>query len=324
MKKLSIIIPVYNVEQYVERCIQSIVTQNIPHTEYELIVVNDGSTDKSREILTELQGQYPFIIIADKENGGLSSARNEGMKHATGEYIFFIDSDDWISNDSLPFLFDWSDKYPEDILIFGSCESDGTTNGNFLTSNLSPNNQTMPTEYYLTSYTLRSSAWQGIFRRSLFEKINYQFKHGFVSEDDDFVVRIFSVAKNIVCNNKTVYFYFQRGNSISKSLNKKATVKLINDKLIMQHELDEYIHNFDGKLRLGLQRKMDFLAVDMIRLLMRKNHSSKTINTVLSELNSLGYFPLRKPDYTLKYKLFRLFFSRIWIIRLGRILKKYI
>ena len=94
MKTFSIIVPVYNVEQYLEQCLESILAQN--YDDYEVICVNDGSTDSSREILTAWESRMPQMRVIDRENGGLSAARNTGFEAATGEYVVFVDSDDWV------------------------------------------------------------------------------------------------------------------------------------------------------------------------------------------------------------------------------------
>lgn len=95
----SIIVPVYNVEKYIEKCLKSIYNQSF--SDYEVIIVNDGTKDKSRDLIMERCLYDERFRLYDKENGGLSSARNEGMKHANGEYVIFIDSDDWIEIDYL-------------------------------------------------------------------------------------------------------------------------------------------------------------------------------------------------------------------------------
>lgn len=322
MKKISIIVPIYNVQDYLEKCLLSIVTQEASTEYYELIAVNDGATDNSRQILQKLSEKYPFIKIVDKENGGLSSARNAGLKHATGEYIFFFDADDWIAKDSLSFLLKWIEEKKADVYLFGIKTVDENGNENLLTHTMPPNNQIMDVEDYLINYTLRSSAWQGLFAKKIFDEISLTFKDGFISEDDDFVVRYLSKANTIVCNNHIVYYYFQRSNSISKS--KELEIKLINDKIIMMQELDNYIQKFSGKRKKGLERKMDFLAVDIIRLLMRKKHTPKTIDQVLHELKGIGYFPLRKNNYSSKYNLFRILFSSTFAIKSAQIFSKHI
>ncbi len=101
-KKISIIVPIYNSEKYLERCIKSILNQTYKHL--ELIAVNDGSTDKTLEILNVLQNNDQRLKIISQQNSGVSVARNRGIKEATGEYILFIDSDDWIENDYVEIL----------------------------------------------------------------------------------------------------------------------------------------------------------------------------------------------------------------------------
>ena len=99
--KLSIIIPVYNVEKYVEKCLRSCAEQDLPSDEYEIIVVNDGTKDSSLEIVERVAKDYSNIAIISQENAGLSAARNKGLSLAKGEYIWFIDSDDWIEKNCL-------------------------------------------------------------------------------------------------------------------------------------------------------------------------------------------------------------------------------
>ena len=92
--KISVIIPVYNVSEYISRCADSIISQNL--FDIEIIFVNDGTKDNSREIVQKYQHDDSRIMILDKENGGLSSARNYGLKYAKGEYVLFVDSDDYL------------------------------------------------------------------------------------------------------------------------------------------------------------------------------------------------------------------------------------
>ncbi|GAB6011601.1 glycosyltransferase family 2 protein [Viscerimonas tarda] len=318
--RLSIIIPVYNVEKYLERCILSVVNQGVSDERYELIVVNDGSTDSSREILVRLKSEYPVIRIIDKENGGLSSARNAAIQQATGEYLFFLDSDDWISAGSLSFLLNWVEEYPVDILLFGACEIYDSGKQVSLATNFSPNNKVMSVEDYLLNYTLRSSAWISLFSKRLLDENRITMKEGFLAEDDDFVVRIFSVAKEIVCNDRLIYYYYQRSDSISNG--KEFDEKVIADKLIILKDNTGYVKQFSGKLRQGLDRKLDFLAVDILRLLIRKNQPSQRIDAVLQELKQMGYYPLKKAPYSTKYKLFRALLYYPVFVKLARYFKQ--
>lgn len=118
MKKLSIIIPVYNVEKYVGRCLESCLDQDLPKDEYEIIVVNDGTQDNSVQVIEKYIKPENNVTLIHRENGGLSAARNTGLKHAQGEYVWFVDSDDWIEKDSLSKLIQYIKKYDLDVFRF--------------------------------------------------------------------------------------------------------------------------------------------------------------------------------------------------------------
>ncbi len=128
MIKLSIIIPVYNVELYVDECVQSIVNQTGEN--YEIILVDDGSTDKSGNICDYYSHKYNDIVkVIHKENGGLSSARTEGLKHSNGLYVAFVDSDDRLSKGSLPGILNWIDDTEADLCFMNAIKfyEDGST-----------------------------------------------------------------------------------------------------------------------------------------------------------------------------------------------------
>ena len=116
MTKISVIVPVYNVEDLLPKCLDSLVNQTFD--DYEVIVVNDGSLDNSQDIIDEYQKKYPNIIKPlKKENGGLSSARNFGLKYAQGEFILYVDSDDWVSNDMLAKMYKVAVRDNSDIVV---------------------------------------------------------------------------------------------------------------------------------------------------------------------------------------------------------------
>ena len=116
MTKISVIVPVYNVEELLPKCLDSLVNQTFD--DYEVIVVNDGSPDNSQKIIDDYYKKYPNIIKPlKKENGGLSSARNFGLKYASGEYILYVDSDDWVSNDMLKMMYETALKDDSDIVV---------------------------------------------------------------------------------------------------------------------------------------------------------------------------------------------------------------
>ena len=114
---LSIIVPVYKVEEYIRPCIESIFKQGLDDADFEVIIVNDGTPDKSMEIIADIIATHQNIIVINQENQGLSMARNNGMKIATGEYIQFLDSDDLLIDKSLPYLLDKATSSKADLVV---------------------------------------------------------------------------------------------------------------------------------------------------------------------------------------------------------------
>ena len=118
MPQVSVIIPVYNVEKYLRQCLDSVINQTLE--DIEIICVNDGSTDKSREILNEYAYKDSRIVVIHKENGGLASARNEGLKHVTGKYCHFLDSDDYIEKKLYEYAVKIFENFDIDYFSFSS------------------------------------------------------------------------------------------------------------------------------------------------------------------------------------------------------------
>ena len=119
MKRLSIIIPVYNVEQYIRTCLESVYRQTLDDRTFEVILVNDGTRDNSFGVIADIVAEHSNIVVAEQENQGLSAARNTGMTRATGDYVLFLDSDDLLVDDSLAALLDDAAGEQADLLIAG-------------------------------------------------------------------------------------------------------------------------------------------------------------------------------------------------------------
>jgi glycosyltransferase involved in cell wall biosynthesis len=128
MKRLSVIVPIYNVELYVERCLRSLEDQDIPENEFEIICINDGSLDNSSEIVLRLQQEFDNIILIDQENQGVSRARNKGIDRAIGKYVVFIDPDDYVDTNSFGRILKNADKQDAQVsfLDFTILNEDGS------------------------------------------------------------------------------------------------------------------------------------------------------------------------------------------------------
>lgn len=209
--KLSVIVPVYNVEKYLRKCLDSLVNQTFH--DMEIIIVNDGSPDKSQEIIEEYDKKYPFVKAFVKENGGLSDARNYGIARAQGEYLAFVDSDDYVEPTMYETMYTKAVSGNFDMVVcdFEEIYSDHTVNG---TSRLEDDLKNAE-EVKKHMKDIYPSAWNKIYRRNLFEKI--QFKKNVWFEDVELMYRMLPYIRSIGVVQQAFYKYVQREGSISKS-----------------------------------------------------------------------------------------------------------
>lgn len=225
MIKLSIIIPVYNVEQYLEKCLLSCLSQDVTHDEYEIIVVNDGSPDGSLAIAECIAKRYTNITIISQNNGGLSAARNIGISVARGEYIWFVDSDDWIQENCLKELLNTLYEDSLDALVINGIR---VTNGDM--KKFPPkefSGYIMSGVEYLNKTLVNCAAVKTIYRKDVLDKYNLRFMEGVYHEDAEFTPRAYFNIKKIMVKN--YYFYYNRLNpcSITQSTNPKKSFDLL-------------------------------------------------------------------------------------------------
>lgn len=227
MLKFSLILPVYNVEKYLPKCIESCLMQDISHEEYEIIIVIDGSPDDSIYIARNYQKKYSNIIIIKQENGGLSSARNKGLLHSKGEYIWFIDSDDYINNNILNDIYTVLHNNKLEVLRILWDEIDDQGRG--LLKNISKQKHVDSNIYtgkdfmakILNNYLY---AWSFIFEKQFLIKNNFSFKDGMYFEDTDFAFSFLPKVERIKLYPRHCYKYFQRDDSIVHSINKRKFI----------------------------------------------------------------------------------------------------
>jgi len=217
---LSVIVPVYNVEKYLEKCLNSLVNQTLQ--EIEILVVNDGSTDNSQLIIDEFTAKFPLKIRSfNKENGGLSDARNFGIEKATGAFIGFVDSDDYVSDAMFEEMYILAKKHNAEMAICNLQKVDEVGN---ITQKLTqiPN---MPEKIDLRSnFTVFSDlsyfACNKIFKKDLFE--GEKFQKGMHFEDIELIPQLLLKCKTIVQTQNYHYQYLERTDSISKTHTSKG------------------------------------------------------------------------------------------------------
>jgi glycosyltransferase involved in cell wall biosynthesis len=229
--KLSIIIPVYNVEKWLERCVRSVENQDLPSSEYEAILVNDGSTDNSGQIAKDLSEEYDNIVVIDKKNEGQSSARNEGMKIARGEYYMFVDSDDYLYPNVIGSLISLADENDLDVCHYNMNVED--ENGETSRPNTAAPCNTVLTGKDVYNYNVIGSVCTNVIRASLIRKHHFNFTLGIIHEDVDFTTRLFCFVKRIMFVDKDIYHYSFNLQSSWRSKLSKNQEKDMRDALLV-------------------------------------------------------------------------------------------
>jgi glycosyltransferase involved in cell wall biosynthesis len=226
--RFSVIVPVYNVAQYLGKCLESLQKQS--WKDYEVICINDGSTDDSRSILAEWAQRFPEMTVIDQENGGLSAARNTGLKAAQGEYVVFVDSDDFVEPSMLSLLA--GETGPYDVICYSSRRTD---NGAY---DILVAEQTNGWDYY-NRHALEARhvpfvcVWQRCYRRDFLLEKHLFFREGILHEDNEFTPRVCLKAQKVKTVPDVLYNYRVRSNSImtNRGLHSKESLILISNQL---------------------------------------------------------------------------------------------
>lgn len=301
--KLSVILPVYNVEKYLERCLDSIINQTFK--DFELLIVNDGSPDNSHLICDAYAKKDDRIKIFKKSNGGLSSARNYGLNRANGDCIAFVDSDDYLDLNMFQFMIDAILKYGTSISICGRNDVfvDGRIKAvNSFSEDTILSNQTA-LELLVKDESINSFAWNKIYRRELFEDI--RFPDGRIYEDIAVMFKIFNKANKIVHIKDSLYFYLHNTEGISRSKGKELIIA--KDLFYAHHERYQFIRDkseYHAVLQISEKQAFLFAINYLHRMVLSKLSFTefKNILFLAKEMNALSNKML-----SLKYRLEYLF-----------------
>lgn len=279
--KLSIIVPVYGVEKYIDKCLNSLVKQSLK--EIEVIVVNDGTKDNSQKIVDKYVKKYPDKIKSYiKENGGQGSARNYGLKKASGEYIGYVDSDDFVEKDMYKKLYNKAKENNYDIVVCGNY-------------NVSEDYQNKNIDAFINNYNTdleniffgKMAVWNKIYKRDILIKNKLEFKEKVWYEDLAFTLKAIMNSNTFAFIDEPLYDYLIREGSTMNNSNVQRNLEILdafNDILsYIQHNKKEEYFN-----------KIEFLAIDhiyisaIVRVLKAdsdKNIKKETIEKLINYMN---------------------------------------
>lgn len=278
MAKVSVVVPIYNVEEYLERCIESLVKQTLE--DIEIILVNDGSRDKSGTIAQEFQKKYPDKIkYVEKENGGLSDARNYGMKYATGEYIAFLDSDDYIEKNAYKVMYK---KAKEEDSDYVECD--------FIWEYPEKSKKDEQIKYANKNEMLafvRVVAWNKLIRREVITNNNIEFPKGLRYEDVEFTYKLIPHINKFSYVNEFFIHYTQRKNSIANVQNEKtAEIFEVLDNVITYYKQNNFYDEYKEELEYNYARYLLCSSLKRICKIPDNQKRKELINKTWDNLNS--------------------------------------
>ena len=307
MIKLSIIVPVYNVEQYLKRCIESIIAQDIPSSEFEIIIVNDGSQDSSEYIIKEYTATHENIISLKQKNQGLSGARNTGIRHAHGKYIWFVDSDDYLKDNIVGSILKIAEQNNTDILFFHLEERYNNKSKITCIQNITSNSIISGREAIINGYN-PCSACAALFSKSFITENDLFFYVGITHEDVEFTYKATICATRVLFTNLVTYIYDIRPNSLTTSLNPKSMIKNYVDNIYIVNSFNDLAKKIsDDKILEStiLNRGRDIIFGNIFNLWRQRNKlkHDNMIKTILQIHKEYGYYPLKAPFKSWKHYL---------------------
>lgn len=305
MIKISIIIPCYNVEKYIKECLDSILMQELK--EFEIICINDGSTDNTLEILNSYKEKYSNIKIINQSNKGLSTARNVGMKYAEGKYIYFVDADDFLSNDkALSLIYNEVEKNKLDVLFFSfeNFTDDEEMKKKFKKHFLNKKRNEVLDEvltgkemldYFINTNQYYVTVWIQLVRKEFLLSNEIKFCDGIIYEDNLYTLELLLTATRVKCIDNILYKKRIREGSIVTSKQSYDSIKSLLytvikmndvisnnepdtktvDNIIMEiDKLENKIYSFYSKLEIHekrtLQTKLDEKETDKLNKIILK------------------------------------------------------
>lgn len=286
---LSLIIPVYNAEGYIAECLDSLLNQDLSAQDYEIVCVNDGSRDGSLSILERYVGEYSNIRIVNKENGGVTTARNAGLDAARGDYIWFIDADDLVKENILAQLKSMIPEDGCDRIAFGAYQfTDQLTEDEL---ELSRKNQLVTnTSWY------DAVVWRSLLRKAFLQEHDLFFRYPELTHGEDglFMYEVTLCHPVTVITEDVLYFYRVHSGSADNSVSVESHMRKLRSHIRITMILQEHFRNLTNPEEGSANKLMTFLWKSLYETTQLPR---KEANAVINELHGCGLFPYRRPAH---------------------------
>lgn len=327
MKKLSVIIPMYNVEQYLEKCIDSVYNQGLEEEEFEVILVDDESPDNSLGVATILTKDKKNVTIISQKNKGLGGARNTGILCAAGRYVLFLDSDDWYLPNVFQNILNIAFENQLDILEFGA--QGITPNGLIQYHSSTVSSEILDGITYYNSVRYMHSACNKLYSREFLVSHNLLFSEHIFIEDFEFNTRVFAVAKRVLATDFLVAQFLQSPNSITRNSDFVKRKKIVKDLIVVlakaKDTYNDYILSDESKVHNYFKERLGFLNVNIFYQLFKNKATYKEMKKIKQNLIKQNLFYVDHYVFDRNKDWFRkIMIKNFWLFQITQFLMKFI
>lgn len=325
--QLSVIIPVYNVEKYVARAIESVLQNGFDANRYEIIVVDDESPDNSLAIVNQYVQKYANIRVISQSNKGLGGARNTGIGNATGKYLLFLDADDWYLPDTILHLISEAERLQVEILEFGA---QGINPDRSVAYTKSMRSDVLDGINYYQKYRYLDSACNKLYNRDFLAKYDLLFLEKLYIEDYEFNTRAMFKAQKVAAIELIAAQFLQNPESITRNTEHAKHLKMQEDIiLVIQKINDFYQRNTDANsappAKNYFEQKLAFLTATLFYQLLKRNFAFADLVRLRKRLQQEQLFFVDSVIFDRKKEWFRVVFMRHFaLLRIAKGLFKYI
>lgn len=312
--KLSVIIPVYNVEKYIKKCISSVVNNNLQINEYEIIVIDDESTDNSVSVVQSMMKIHPQIKLISQKNKGLGGARNTGVLNSSGEYVLFLDADDYLKENALKNVITFASEDKLDILEFGAI---GVTEKGDEVYKYSKAAKVISDGYeYLTKIQYMNSACNKLYATQFLKSSQLKFVERIFIEDFEFNTKAFYYAKRVKAVEDILGCFVQSPNSITRNLSVEKNSKMVHDiefVIDLTIKFEQEKSNISSKVNNVLKERIAFLIISLLYNLIKLSIHKKESKLIIERLKLKKLYPVKTTIRNRNKNLFRLFVNNEYL-----------
>jgi glycosyltransferase involved in cell wall biosynthesis len=310
MIQLTVIIPMYNVEKYIHKCIYSVVQNNLKSDDFEIIIVDDESPDNSLSIATEIAKEFDNITIISQKNKGLGGARNTGILNAKGKYLLFLDSDDFYTPNSIETIVKIASDNELEILEFGAIVVD-SNNKIINTIAISTENKIFDGIYYWQNFNSINSACNKLYLKEFLILNSILFKEKIYAEDYEFNTRALYFAKKVMATKYVVANFLTSNNSITRNKTNNTKEKYRDDLITILEHIKKFESNNPTNTTFFKER-ISLLNIDLFILMLKNNFSFKEISKTKKELKEKNIFHLDFKIRNFKKNILRIILRRFF------------